>query len=142
MNPLVRLRGVEKYFEHGVSRTYVLRQVNLDSAPGEFISIMGPPGAGKSTLPHLLGMHDMSWRGEYWLMDRPIHSLGKKERMELYKAQFGFVFQSYHLPDNLTIYIRKAKPAGHRAKPRSSVRTRTMLGSSSTLCSAKHPLTC
>ena len=104
MNPIVRLRGVEKYFEHGVSRTYVLRQVNLDIAPGEFISIMGPSGAGKSTLLHILGMHDAAWKGEYWLMDRPVHSMGKKDRMELYKAHFGFVFQSYHLLDNLTVY--------------------------------------
>jgi len=114
MNPLVRLRSVEKYFEHGVSRTYVLRQVNLDIAPGEFISIMGPSGAGKSTLLHILGMHDMSWRGEYWLMDRPIHSLGKKERMELYKVHFGFVFQSYHLLDNLTVYENLEVPLTYR----------------------------
>ena len=119
MNPLVRLRNVEKFSEHGVSRTYVLRQVNLDIAPGEFISIMGPSGAGKSTLLHLLGMHDMSWRGEYWLMDRPIHSLGKKERMELYKAHFGFVFQSYHLLDNLTVYENLEIPLSYRNYKRS-----------------------
>jgi ABC-type lipoprotein export system ATPase subunit len=114
MNPLVRLRSVEKYFEHGVSRSYVLRQVNLDIAPGEFISIMGPSGAGKSTLLHILGMHDMSWRGEYWLMDRPIHSLPKKERMEMYKVHFGFVFQSYHLLDNLTVYENLEVPLTYR----------------------------
>lgn len=114
MNPLVRLRSVEKYFEHGVSRSYVLRQVNIDIAPGEFISIMGPSGAGKSTLLHILGMHDMSWRGEYWLMDRPIHSLGKKERMEMYKVHFGFVFQSYHLLDNLTVYENLEVPLTYR----------------------------
>jgi putative ABC transport system ATP-binding protein len=114
MNPLVRLRNVEKYFEHGVSRSYVLRQVNIDIAPGEFISIMGPSGAGKSTLLHILGMHDMSWRGEYWLTDRPIHSLGKKERMEMYKVHFGFVFQSYHLLDNLTVYENLEVPLTYR----------------------------
>ena len=114
MNELVRLRSVEKYFEHGVSRNYVLRQINLDIAPGEFISIMGPSGAGKSTLLHILGMHDMSWRGEYWLMDRPMHSLGKKERMEMYKAHFGFVFQSYHLLDNLTVYENLEIPLTYR----------------------------
>ncbi|HEU0120329.1 MAG TPA: ABC transporter ATP-binding protein [Bryobacteraceae bacterium] len=119
MNPLVRLRSVEKYFEHGVSRTYVLRQVNLDIQPGEFISIMGPSGAGKSTLLHILGMHDMSWRGEYWLMDRPIHSLGKKERMEMYKAHFGFVFQSYHLLDSLTVYENLEVPLTYRNIKRS-----------------------
>jgi len=119
MNPLVRLRSVEKYFEHGVSRSYVLRQINLDIAPGEFISIMGPSGAGKSTLLHILGMHDMSWRGEYWLMDRPIHTLAKKERMEMYKVHFGFVFQSYHLLDNLTVYENLEVPLTYRNIKRS-----------------------
>jgi len=119
MNPIVRLRGVEKYFEHGVSRTYVLRQVNLDIAPGEFISIMGPSGAGKSTLLHILGMHDASWKGEYWLMDRPVHSMGKKDRMEVYKAHFGFVFQSYHLLDNLTVYENLEVPLSYRNIKRS-----------------------
>jgi ABC-type lipoprotein export system ATPase subunit len=119
MTPLVRLRNVEKYFEHGVSRTYVLRQVNLDIAAGEFISIMGPSGAGKSTLLHLLGMHDMSWNGEYWLMDRPVHSLSKKQRMDMYKAHFGFVFQSYHLLDNLTVYENLEVPLTYRDIKRS-----------------------
>jgi putative ABC transport system ATP-binding protein len=113
-SPLVRLRGLEKYFAHGVSRTYVLRQIQLDIAPGEFISIMGPSGAGKSTLLHILGMHDADWQGEYWLMDRPVHSLGRKARMELYKAHFGFVFQSYHLLDNLTVYENLEVPLTYR----------------------------
>jgi putative ABC transport system ATP-binding protein len=114
MNPLVRLRDVEKYFEHGVSKSYVLRRVNMDIAPGEFISIMGPSGAGKSTLLHILGMHDMSWRGEYWLMDQPMHSVGKKERTDMYKAHFGFVFQSYNLLDNLTVYENLEIPLSYR----------------------------
>ena len=75
---------------------------------------MGPSGAGKSTLLHILGMHDMSWRGEYWLMDRPIHSLGKKERREMYKTNFGFVFQRYHLLDNLTVYETLEVPLTYR----------------------------
>ncbi len=119
MSPLVQLRGVEKYFEHGVSRTYVLRQVNLDIAAGDFVSIMGPSGAGKSTLLHILGMHDASWRGEYFLMGRPIHSMGKKDRMEVYKAHFGFVFQSYHLLDSLTVYENLEVPLTYRNIKRS-----------------------
>jgi ABC-type lipoprotein export system ATPase subunit len=112
--PLVRLRGLEKSFQHGASRTYVLRRIDLDISPGEFISIMGPSGAGKSTLLHILGMHDADWQGEYWLMDRPIHSLNRKARMELYKAHFGFVFQSYHLLDNLTVYENLEVPLTYR----------------------------
>src|SRR5258707_1822360 len=103
MNPLVRLRSVEKYFEHGVSRTYVLRQVNLDIVPGDFISTMGPSGAGKSTLLHILGMPDMACHDECWLADQPCHKTNMKYRLELYQAQVGFAFQSYHLLDILTV---------------------------------------
>ena len=97
--PVVTLRNIEKFFEHGPTKTFVLRRVNLEIQPGDFVSIMGPSGAGKSTLLHLLGMHDSSWTGEYYLMEHAIHRLKKNERMEVYKKYFGFVFQSYHLLD-------------------------------------------
>src|SRR5216684_2362923 len=111
---LISLRNVEKSYPHGVGRTYVLRRVNVDIKDGEFVSIMGPSGAGKSTLLHLLGMHDSSWTGEYFLMDHPIHKMNKKDRMELYKKYFGFVFQSYHLLDSLTVYENLDIPLSYR----------------------------
>lgn len=111
---MIRLRDIEKCFEHGPSRTYVLRRINLDIQEGDFISIMGPSGAGKSTLLHILGMHDTAWSGEYSLMDFPIHRLGKKDRAELYKKHFGFVFQSYHLLDSLTVYENLEIPLSYR----------------------------
>jgi ABC-type lipoprotein export system ATPase subunit len=92
----------------------VLRRINLDIREGEFISVMGPSGAGKSTLLHLLGMHDSSWTGEYFLMGQPVHKLNKKDRMELYKKYFGFVFQSYHLLDSLTVYENLDIPLSYR----------------------------
>ena len=101
---MISLRNVEKFFEHGPTKTYVLRRVNIDIKEGEFISIMGPSGAGKSTLLHLLGMHDTAWNGEYYFLDYAIHKLSKKDRSELYKKYIGFVFQSYHLLDSLTVY--------------------------------------
>jgi putative ABC transport system ATP-binding protein len=113
-HPQIRLRGIEKSFPHGASRTYVLRQIDLDIAPGDFVSIMGPSGAGKSTLLHILGMHDMDWKGEYFLLDRPVHKLSKSERLEMYKAHFGFVFQSYHLLDNLTVAENLEVPLTYR----------------------------
>src|SRR6202046_2882009 len=94
---MISLRNIEKYFEHGPTKTFVLRRINVDIKEGEFISIMGPSGAGKSTLLHLLGMHDSAWTGEYHLLDHAIHKINKKDRMEIYKKYFGFVFQSYHL---------------------------------------------
>ena len=114
MSSLISLRNIEKYFEHGPTKTFVLRRVTLDVAEGEFISIMGPSGAGKSTLLHLLGMHDSAWTGEYYLLDHPIHKMPKKDRLELYKKYFGFVFQSYHLIDSLTVYENLDIPLSYR----------------------------
>lgn len=111
---MIQLRNVEKFFEHGPTKTFVLRRVNLDIREGEFVSIMGPSGAGKSTLLHLIGMHDTSWTGEYRFLDYPIHALKKKDRDELYKKYFGFVFQSYHLLDSLTIYENLEIPLSYR----------------------------
>ena len=111
---MISLRNIEKYFEHGPTKTFVLRRIDVDIKDGEFVSIMGPSGAGKSTLLHLLGMHDSAWTGEYFLMDHPIHKMNKKDRMELYKKYFGFVFQSYHLLDSLTVYENLDIPLSYR----------------------------
>jgi len=111
---MIALRNVEKFFEHGPTKTYVLRRVNLDIKEGEFISIMGPSGAGKSTLLHLLGMHDTAWNGEYYFLDQAVHKLSKKDRSELYKRYIGFVFQSYHLLDSLTVYENLDIPLSYR----------------------------
>ena len=111
---IISVRSAEKYFQQGLQRTYVLRRISLDIRPSEFISIMGPSGAGKSTLLHILGMHDAAWAGEYWLHGQPIHALGKKERAELQKKHIGFVFQSYHLLDHLTVYENLDMPLSYR----------------------------
>jgi ABC-type lipoprotein export system ATPase subunit len=111
---LIKLRNIEKSFRHGLSQTFVLRRVSADIKDGEFISIMGPSGAGKSTLLHILGMHDSAWTGEFWLGDHPIHDLSAKERMRLQKEHIGFVFQSYHLLDNLTVYENIDLPLSYR----------------------------
>jgi putative ABC transport system ATP-binding protein len=111
---MITLRNVEKFFEHGPTKTYVLRRINVDIKEGEFISIMGPSGAGKSTLLHLLGMHDTAWTGEYNFLDFPIHKLNKKDRSEVYKKYIGFVFQSYHLLDSLTVYENLDIPLSYR----------------------------
>jgi ABC-type lipoprotein export system ATPase subunit len=111
---MISLRNIEKYIEQGPTKTFILRRISLDIKEGEFISIMGPSGAGKSTILHLLGMHDSSWTGEYYFLDFPIHKLGKKERSELYKKYFGFVFQSYHLLDSLTVYENLDIPLSYR----------------------------
>jgi ABC-type lipoprotein export system ATPase subunit len=111
---LVSLRNLEKSYPQGVGRTYVLRRIDLDIQPGEFVSIMGPSGAGKSTLLHILGMHDAAWTGEYYFLDQPVHRLTAKQRAGLHKQHIGFVFQSYHLLDNLTVYENLEIPLSYR----------------------------
>jgi putative ABC transport system ATP-binding protein len=111
---LISLRGLERSYPQGVARSYVLRRINLDIKEGEFVSIMGPSGAGKSTLLHILGMHDAAWSGEYDFLDQPVHTMNAKQRAELHKRYIGFVFQSYHLLDNLTVYENLEIPLSYR----------------------------
>jgi len=111
---MIRLQNVEKSFEHGVTKTWVLRRIDLAVKEGEFISIMGPSGAGKSTLLHILGMYDSDWTGEYFFKDVPVHRLKQKDRADLHKRNIGFVFQSYHLLDNLTVYENLELPLSYR----------------------------
>ena len=111
---MIRLRNLEKFFGTGSQRTWVLRNVNLDIAPGEFVSVMGPSGAGKSTLLAILGMFDSAWSGEYWFADRPVHRLGGKDRNALRNQNIGFVFQQYHLLDNLTVAENLDIPLSYR----------------------------
>jgi putative ABC transport system ATP-binding protein len=111
---MISLRNVEKFFEQGPNKTYVLRRVNVDIKPGEFVSIMGPSGAGKSTLLAILGMFDSAWTGEYHFWDNAVHKLDKKRRNELHKQYIGFVFQSYHLLDHLTVYENLEIPLSYK----------------------------
>jgi putative ABC transport system ATP-binding protein len=111
---LISLHDLERTYPQGVARTYVLRRINVDIKEGEFVSIMGPSGAGKSTLLHILGMHDAAWSGEYFFLDQPVHKMGTKQRAELHKRHIGFVFQSYHLLDNLTVYENLEIPLSYR----------------------------
>src|SRR4028118_1564965 len=111
---MIRLRNVEKVYEQGVNKTYVLRRVDMDVREGEFGAIMGPSGAGKSTLLNILGMFDSAWTGEYSFWDREVHKLNKKERGELHKRYIGFVFQSYHLLDHMTVYEKIDMPLSYK----------------------------
>jgi putative ABC transport system ATP-binding protein len=118
-DPLVRLRNVDRAYDQGGGKVFVLRRINLDIAQGEFVSIMGPSGAGKSTLLHVLGMHDGAFTGEYEFLGYKVHALGRKERQELQKKHIGFVFQSYHLLDDLTVYENLEVPLSYRDVKRS-----------------------
>ena len=111
---MIKLRNIEKSFKTGAGETFVLRRVNNEVRKGEFVTIMGPSGAGKSTLLSILGMLDSDWRGEYYVFGEPVHAMKPRARIELNKKYIGFVFQQYHLLDDLTVYENLEIPLSYR----------------------------
>ncbi len=111
---MIRLRELEKYYQTGPTRTYVLRRIDLDVRDGEFISVMGPSGSGKTTLLSILGMLDGEWNGEFSFLDHQVHSMKPKQRAALNKQYIGFVFQQYHLLESLTVYENLEIPLSYR----------------------------
>lgn len=107
---MIKLKGLTKYYRNGVMRAFVLRNINLEVQEGEFLTVMGPSGAGKSTLLHILGMLDNVSEGEYYYYDQPVHELNEKKLTTLHQQNIGFVFQSYHLIDDLTVYENLETP--------------------------------
>ncbi len=101
---MIQLRNIFKYYSNGFVKTYVLQDISLDIQEGEFVTIMGPSGSGKSTLLHILGMLDSTNDGEYRFLDQPAHNLSERKRSDIHKQYIGFVFQAYHLIDELTVY--------------------------------------
>ncbi len=101
---MIELQHLSKWISIGGIRTFILKDINLKIKEGEFISIMGPSGSGKSSLLNILGMLDEQSEGEYYFLDQAVHTLKEKHRSQLYKQYIGFVFQAYHLIDELTVY--------------------------------------
>ncbi len=116
---MIQLRNVEKCFKTRAGFTYVLRQITLDIAEGEFITIMGPSGAGKLTLLGILGMYDHAWEGEFFFSEQPVHRFSPKQRSVLNKRFVGFVFQQFHLLDDLTVAENLDIPLSYRDVKRS-----------------------
>ena len=111
---MIRLKSLDKSVSQGNGRLFILRQVSIDIAAGEFVSIMGPSGAGKSTLLAVLGMLDGDWTGEYRFLDHAVHAMKPKDRIALNKRHIGFVFQQYHLLDDLTVAENIDIPLSYR----------------------------
>ena len=101
---MIKLKNIFKWVNSGGNRVFLLKDINLNIKEGEFISIMGPSGSGKSTLLNVIGMLDEFNEGEYVFMDQPVHLLKEKQKAQFYKTHIGFVFQAYHLIDELTVY--------------------------------------
>lgn len=111
---MISLRNIDKCYPQGGGQLFVLRQITMDIMPREFVTIMGPSGAGKSTLLAILGMLDGAWSGEYHLLDHAVHKLKPKDRVALHKQYVGFVFQQYHLLDDLTVAENLDIPLSYR----------------------------
>ena len=112
---MITLKHLERFYPLAKGKFfYVLRDINLEVNEGDFVSIMGPSGAGKSSLLHILGMHDHAWSGEYYFDDVGVHALKPKERATLRNERIGFVFQNYHLLDDLTVYENLDIPLSYR----------------------------
>jgi ABC-type lipoprotein export system ATPase subunit len=107
---MIKLRDISKFYSNGFVKTFVLRNIDLDVQEGEFLTVMGPSGAGKSTLLYIIGMLDDPSEGQYYFYDQAIHSLNEKKRTGIHQQNIGFVFQSYHLIDELTVYENLETP--------------------------------
>jgi ABC-type lipoprotein export system ATPase subunit len=111
---MIKLRNIDKYIDKRFQRTFILKDVNLDIEEGEFITVMGPSGAGKSTLLNILGFLDDPSEGEYFFYDEAVHGLSEKRKSDYHKSHIGFVFQAYHLIDELTVYENIEMPLLYR----------------------------
>jgi ABC-type lipoprotein export system ATPase subunit len=111
---MIKLRNLEKFYPMGAGKYFVLRRINIEVQEGEFVSVMGPSGAGKTTLLSILGMLDGVWDGEFYFLEYPVNQMEFKRRIELNKRYIGFVFQQYHLLDNLTVAENLDIPLSYR----------------------------
>jgi putative ABC transport system ATP-binding protein len=101
---MIQLKNIDKYIDSRFQRTFILKGVDLEVKQGEFVTIMGPSGAGKSSLMNIIGMLDEPSAGEYYFFDEPVHKMREKQKSEMHKNYIGFIFQAYHLIDELTVY--------------------------------------
>lgn len=127
---MIELKGVSKAYRNGFTNTYVLRQIDLKIEEGEFVTVQGPSGAGKTTLLHVLGLLEEATEGEYHFLGEPTHKMTEKRRTELHRSHIGFVFQAYHLIDDLTVYENLETPLLYKGalKPERKSKTQEMLG--------------
>ena len=100
---MITLKSIYKYYDNKFQRTFVLKDVDLAIAAGEFVSVMGPSGAGKSTLLHIIGMLDEPSEGEYFFLDQPVQKLKENKKVEFHRNYVGFIFQAFHLIDEMTV---------------------------------------
>ncbi|UIR55126.1 ABC transporter ATP-binding protein [Sphingobacterium sp. SRCM116780] len=113
---MIQLKHLFKWYNVGAARSFVLKDVSLTIDEGDFISIMGPSGSGKSTLLNIIGMLDEPDEGEYLFMGENVLDLKQKKRTQLFQSHMGYVFQSYHLLDEMTVYENIETPLIYKNK--------------------------
>ena len=121
---MIKLVEVDKYVESKYQRIFILKGLNVEIKQGEFVSVMGPSGSGKSTLLNIIGMLDKQSAGEYYFLDEPVHKFNERRTSKIHKEHIGFIFQAYHLIDELTVYENIETPLlyrGVKRKERSSM---------------------
>jgi ABC-type lipoprotein export system ATPase subunit len=121
---MITLKNVYKYFDSKFQRNFILKDIDLQISEGEFISIMGPSGAGKSTLLNIIGLLDDPSEGEYFFLGQPVHKLKEKQKSEYHRNHIGFIFQAYHLIEELNVYENIETPLvykGIKAKERQAI---------------------
>ncbi len=121
---MIELKNLEKFYTSKFVKIYVLRNINLTVGQGEFVSVMGPSGSGKSTLLYILGMLDSEYNGEYFFNNEAVHSLNEKQLTDLHKSKIGFVFQNYHLINELTVFENLETPLLYQKVPSAERKSR------------------
>ena len=111
---MIQLKEIDKFIESRFQRVFILKGINLTINEGEFVTLMGPSGAGKSTLLNILGLLDEDYAGEYWFGEKNITKMRDRDRSALHKSEFGYIFQAYHLIDELTVYENIETPLLYR----------------------------
>ncbi|MFT6134221.1 MAG: ABC-type lipoprotein export system ATPase subunit [Cyclobacteriaceae bacterium] len=115
---MIKLINIDKYIESKYQRTFILKSIDLEIKSGEFVSIMGPSGSGKSTLLNIIGMLDRPSAGEYYFLDEPVHKFNERKTSNIHKENIGFIFQAYHLIDELNVYENIETPLLYRGVKR------------------------
>lgn len=111
---MIQLKNIDKYYDSRFQRTFILKGVNLEVKQGEFVSVMGPSGAGKSTLLNIVGLLDEASAGEYYFWDEPAHKIKEKQKVQYHRSHIGFIFQAFHLIDELNVYENIETPLVYR----------------------------
>lgn len=115
---MIQLKEIDKYYDSKFLRTFVLKGINLEIKEGEFLSVMGPSGSGKSTLLHIIGLLDSPSAGEYWLYDTNVAQLNEKKKGKYHRDLIGFIFQAYHLIEEMTVYENIETPLVYKGVKR------------------------